>query len=619
MRPTDPLRRAIRLLEVPPRRVVAAVAAGAGSLGSAVALAAVSAWLIARASQMPPVMALTVAAVAVRGFGVSRGLLRYVERLWSHDVALRGMATLRTRVYERLAAADPATLVSLRRGDLLARVGADVDAVGDVVVRGLLPMAVAAVVGVLSSVLVGVFLPAAGIALALGLLVAGVVAPRLAHRAAQAAEDRSAQARADAAAAVLTLLDGAAEHQVAGRVDPLVAGLREAEGRLARAADDAARPAALGAALQPAATGAVVLAALLLGIPATTSGALAPVELAVVVLTPLAAFEAVAALPAAAVQVLRSRRAARRVMALLDAAGPGADGAAGQGGRTEGATSQGGRTGDPDRPETADRPAGGDDAGPAPVLRARGLACGWADAAPVVRGLDLDVAPGDGVVVVGPSGVGKTTLLLTLAGLLPPREGTVRVHGRDLAGRDLVGLPRDGVAPVVAYTPEDAHVFDTSVLENLRVARGDVTPDEAIRALATVGLGDWLAGLPDGLATTLGGGASRMSGGQRRRLLLARALLTRAPLLLLDEPTEHLDDDDGAAVLQGLLDGTLAPGRGVLVVTHRAPAASTASTVLRLGADGVEVLRARRAPGAPSSGEPRGTVPSRGPAAPVRG
>ncbi len=170
----DPLWRAVRLLEVDPRRVLGAVAAGAGGLGSAVALAAISGWLIARAAQMPSVAALSVAAVAVRLFGISRGVLRYVERLVSHDVALRGMATLRVRLYERLAEGTPAGLLALRRGDLLARVGADVDAVGDVVVRGLLPMAVAAVVGLGSAAAMAVFLPTAGLTLLACLLLAGV-------------------------------------------------------------------------------------------------------------------------------------------------------------------------------------------------------------------------------------------------------------------------------------------------------------------------------------------------------------------------------------------------------------------------------------------------------------
>ncbi|WP_199425133.1 thiol reductant ABC exporter subunit CydC [Actinotalea solisilvae] len=553
----DPLVRVVRLLDVDRRRVLAAVVAGTGSLGSAVALAAVSAWLIARASQMPPVMHLTIAAVTVRALGIGRGLLRYVERLVSHDVALRGMATLRARVYERLAAARVDRVVDLRRGDLLARVGADVDAVGDVVVRGLVPAGVAAGVGLGSVALVAAFLPAAGAALAACLVLAGVVAPWVAARAARAAEHRAARARTQVAALTMTLLDGADELRVAGRVPDLLARLRAADADVARATDAAARPAALAAALGPAATGLAVLSALLLGVPATVDGRLAAVELAVVVLTPLAAFEASGLLPAAAVQVLRSRDAAARLVGLLDAAG--------------------------DADAVDDVAAAAkmrEPAAPSPRLVASGLTAGRPGRPTAATGVDLELVRGRSIAVVGPSGAGKTTLLLTLAGLLPPVAGSARLDGRDVGD-----LPRGAAAAAVAVTTEDAHVFDTTVLENLRVARGDVTPDEARAALDAVGLGPWLAALPDGLGTTVGSGAARLSGGERRRLLVARALLSPAPLLLLDEPTEHLDAD-GDRLLVGLLDGTVAPGRGVVVVTHRTAALAAADEVIHVGERG---------------------------------
>lgn len=561
----DPLVRAVRLLGVDPRRVVAAVAAGSGALGSAVALAAVSAWLIARASQMPPVMHLTIAAVAVRTFGISRGVLRYVERLVSHDLALRGMATLRTRLYERLAAATPAHLLALRRGDLLARVGADVDAIGDVVVRGLLPAGVAVVVGGGSAVLLGAFLPAAGLALAVALVLAGLVAPWLAARGVRDVERRSAQSRAALTATAVTLVDGAAELTVAGRAPALLAELREHDAALAAQKDRGARPAAVAAALQPAATGLAVLAALLLGVPATTAGTLAPVELAVVVLTPLTVFEVTSLLPAAAVQLVRSRHAARRVLELLDATSPAMS-----------------------PPPTGQEPVPGPPP-PAARLVARGLACGWPGGPTVVEGVDLDVGPGRSVAVVGPSGTGKTTLLLTLAGVLEPRAGTVLLDGRPPAS-----LTRPEVARAVALTLEDAHVFDTTVLENLRVARGDVDADQARAALEAVGLGPWLTGLGHGLDTRTGADATAVSGGERRRLLLARALLSPARLLLLDEPTEHVhtggptDGDvlDDTALLRGLLDGTLTHGRGVVVVTHRLDALEAADEVIVLDAAG---------------------------------
>ncbi|RMI03593.1 thiol reductant ABC exporter subunit CydC, partial [Cellulomonas triticagri] len=233
----DPLWRAVRLLDVSPRRAVLAVLLGVLALGCAVALAATSAWLIVRASEMPPVLKLSVAAVGVRAFGIGRGLFRYLERLVSHDVALRGMARLRTTLYERLADGRPGATLALRRGDLLARVGADVDAVGDVVVRGLLPAAVAAVLGVGSAVAMGLFLPSAGITLAVCLLVAGVLAPWLAQRAARTTEAAASDARADMAATSLGLLEDASALAVQGRTAAELDRLRTADAALARATD----------------------------------------------------------------------------------------------------------------------------------------------------------------------------------------------------------------------------------------------------------------------------------------------------------------------------------------------------------------------------------------------
>lgn len=557
----DPLWQAVRLLEIRPSRALLAVLVGSVGLGSAVGLAAVSAWLIARAAQMPPLPVLYVAVVAVRTLGISRGVLRYVDRLVSHDLALRGMATLRERLYQRLAARDPAQLLALRRGDVLARVGSDVDAVGEVVVRGLLPMAVAAVLGGGSVVLLAAFLPAAGVSLAACYLLAAVVAPWWAVRAARTAEERSAAARAQVSATTMTLLDGAGELLVSGRVPLVLAELRRAERELARATDAAARPAAVAAAIGPLAIGLAVLASLVLGIPATTAGLLDPVELVVIVLTPLAAFEAAALVPDAAVTVLRSRRAAARVVELIGSDTP--------------CPETGGPRPRPSATSTG-RAADGDDG---PVLVAENLSCGWSGR-PVVSGITVQLTPGRRVAVVGPSGSGKTTLLLALAGLVAPLSGSVRLDDRPVHRLD-----RAEAAALVSLTTEDAHVFDTTVLENLRVARGDVTESEARAALHDVGLGTWLAGLPDGLDTVLGADAARISGGERRRLLLARALLSPARLLLLDEPIEHMDAD-GATLLTGLLDGTLAPGRGVLVVTHARAGLEAASEVIELDTAG---------------------------------
>ncbi|MET0315732.1 MAG: ATP-binding cassette domain-containing protein, partial [Rhodococcus fascians] len=173
------------------------------------------------------------------------------------------------------------------------------------------------------------------------------------------------------------------------------------------------------------------------------------------------------------------------------------------------------------------------------------------------------------IAVVGPSGVGKTTLLMELAGLVPSDS--------ELGDAELPGA---------RFFAEDAHVFETSILENLRVVRGDVDADQARAALTKVGLGDWLDQLPDGVDTTLVAGAASLSGGQRRRLLLARALLSDAPVLLLDEPTEHLDDVSGSDLIRRLLDrdgGLVDEDRTVVLVTHQLPPDTRADQVVDLG------------------------------------
>ncbi|WP_125777569.1 thiol reductant ABC exporter subunit CydC [Antribacter gilvus] len=559
----DPLRRVLPLLEVRPGKVAAAIALGTLALVCAIGLAAAAAWLVARASQMPPVLTLSVAVVSVRAFGIGRGVLRYCERLASHDVALRGMAALRANVYEALARSSAP--LTVRRGDLLARLGADVDDVGDVVVRALVPAGVALVVGLASVVLIGAFLPAAGATLAACLLLAGVAAPWLAARAAATVEVQGAAARGEVTALTLELLEDAAPLRVAGRFDDRLAALARADDRLTSVADAGARTTGLSALIGALAQGLAVVAAIALGVPAVLEGRLTPEELTVVVLTPLAVFEATAGLPAAAVQLHRSRAAAGRLLSLLGAGGSDVIGSSSHDRQLELPIMR--RTTDHARPDDGEPDHG------APLLQLTDVTAGWGDRV-VVAGISLTLGPGSVVALAGPSGVGKTTLLATAAGLIPPVSGTV-------------------ASPSALLVAEDGHVFDTTVLENLRVARGEVTPDEAREALLAVGLGGWLDALPDGLGTVLGSDAAAISGGERRRLLVARALLAPARVLLVDEPAEHLDAATADALVRTLAEHARSTGRAVLVATHRLTPLADVDEVLVLGPGEPATVRAR--------------------------
>jgi len=467
-------------------RLMLALVLGVLSLGSALALAGVSAWLITRAWQMPPVLDLSVAVVAVRALGISRGVLGYCQRLASHDTALPAAADTRETLYRRLAAAPADVAMRLHSGELVARIGASVDELSDVLVRAVLPIAVAALLSVAAVATIAAISPISSVVLALCLVIAGVAAPWLAALAASAAEDVAAQHHSGRDVAVMLALEHAPELRVSGRLDAVVAEADRRHRECGHATDRAAAPAALAAAAPTAAVGISVLGAVVAAIG--IADAVAPMTVAILMLLPLSAFEAITALPAAAVQLTRSRIAVRRLRDLTE---------------------------------------------PDSNMRTR----------PQVMPVALE--PGARLAVTGPSGSGKTTLLMAMA------ENPAKA----------------------AFFAEDAHLFATTVRDNLLVARGDATDDELRNALQRVGLGDWLDALPSGLSTVLVGGAAAVSAGQRRRLLLARALISTVPTVLLDEPTEHLDATDGSEVLTELLTpGALFPAeRAVVVATHHLP------------------------------------------------
>lgn len=539
------LRRCISMLQVSCSGFALSLLLGVGALGSAIALGGTAAWLIARASQQPPVMYLTVAATAVRLFGISRALARYLSRLASHRVALTGMDSLRGNLYDRLSEAPTATLTSLRRGDLMTRAGADVDEVGNVVVKTLLPALVAAIVGVGTVGVITIISPAAGIILAISLIVSGVIAPALIARSVRLAESQGADARTDIAATSLAILEGATELSMAGTLERARHSLSESEAALSAALARSARLSAFARGLDVCAMGAAVIGALLIGIPQTTSGTLAQVLLAVIVLIPLSSFEGVAELAPAASQLVRSAQAAQRICALLDDEVP-------------------------TKPHTIPE-------GPT-VIEARDLAIGWPGGPTLATGISLTLRPGSSLAVVGASGIGKTTLLATLTGVIPPKSGAALINGVPAWGAD-----RDQLTAHITMTAEDAHIFATTIYENLRVARASLTRDEASDLLTRAGLDEWIESLPEGMDTVIGSGGTTVSGGERRRLLMARALAAPAPVLAIDEASEHLD----AATADRLMETLLTPSadRATLVVTHRLSALDQADHVLVLAAD----------------------------------
>jgi ATP-binding cassette, subfamily C, bacterial CydCD len=529
-------------------RLALAAVLGVLAVASSVGLMATSGWLISRAWQQPPVLYLMVAVTATRAFGIGRAVFRYTERLLSHDAVLRILAELRVTTYRGLVRLVPSALGPPGRGDLLARIVSDIDALQDRYLRWLLPAVSAAAVSLAAVAFTGWLLPAAGAALAAGLLVAGVAVPALVSAVARRTERQLAPARGELSERVLGLLTGTAELTVAGALPARRAAVRDADARLTALAARSAAATALGGGLAALAAGLTVTAAAWLGAGAVTDGRLSGVWLATVVLVPLAAFEAVAGLPQAVQQRQRVARSAERVSEILNA--PAA-------------------VHEPERPASAP-------ASPFP-LRLRGLTARYPDAPrPALDGVDLDLTPGRRVAVVGASGSGKTTLAHCLLRFLDPATPGTYTLGPEAT--PATALDGDAVRRLVGLCAQDAHIFDSTIRENLRLAlpqaakawgSAPIDADEpALRAaLADARLLDWVDSLPQGLDTPVGEHGARLSGGQRQRLALARALLADFPVLVLDEPAEHLDLPTADALTADLLAAT--EGRAAVLITHR--------------------------------------------------
>jgi thiol reductant ABC exporter CydC subunit len=528
------LRRLAVLASTSRWRVALAVLFGATTVIFGAGLMGTAGYLISRAAEQPPILSLTLAVVMVRFFGIARPIVRYLERLASHDLAFRVLGNLRVRIFERIEPLAPAQLEGFRRGDLLARMVGDVDALQDLYLRGLSPPIVAVVAGGVLVVLAWVFLPAAAIIMTAGLLVGALVVPAVAGVLGRSAQRRTAGARAALTAELVDALLTAPDLAAYGRTDDALDRVREAEAELARLARRDATVGGFADGLMVLVVGVTMTAVLASAVAAAAAGQVERVYVAMLILLCMAAFEAVMPLPTAAQRLAGVEAAGRRIFALADR-----------------------------EPAVQDPPSPAPPPRAHPTLSVEGVELRYEpDSAAVLDGINLRLEPGRRVALLGPSGAGKTSLAELLVRFRDPTAGRITLDGVDL--RD---LQQEDVRRAVGLAGQDAHIFNSTIGENVRLAKPNASDEEVAGALRRARLWNWVASLPDGLDTLVGELGAALSGGQRQRLGIARVLLGGAPILVLDEPTAHLDGPTAEALVADILEE--AGDRTVLLITHR--------------------------------------------------
>lgn len=522
-----------------------------------VGLLALSSWFIASmaiAGLAGVLMDYTTAGAGVRALALGRAAGRYAERLVNHDVTFRILSALRVWFYERLEPLAPARLSWYRSGDLLSRIRADIDTLDDFYVRGVVPSIVAMLaVGCILPFLAH-FDPRLAVIDAAALAFAGVLLPLLLRLlSSRPGRERVAWA-SELRASIVEEVQGMAELVALGAAGAHAERIEEAGREMDRRQRTLSSLQGLGDAGIVATSALAVWAAAFLLVPVIGSGRLPRADMAMLTVLILASFETIMPLPGVMQRAGEMAAAARRLFQIIDA---------------EPAVAE------PIRPATI-YPGHPGQPIPGPVsLSIRDLRFRYAPEQPwVFDGLSLDIPAGGRLGIVGPTGVGKSTLVNVLLRFWDYEDGSVRIlagaDGRNTAGvngYDLRSIATEDVRRLFSVVPQAPYLFHASIRENLLIAPPPAGEEALSSALEIAQLTDFVASLPQGLETIVGETGKEISTGEMQRIAIARALLRDAPIYILDEPTEGLDDRTAALLLDAL--ARRLRGRTLIIISHR--------------------------------------------------
>ncbi len=523
------------------------------TIGSSVGLMAVSAYLISKAAIATDVTQLALAIAGVRLFALTRAAFRYGERYVTHLATFHILTSLRVWFYRAIEPLAPARLMQVHSGDLLARIGADIETLENFYVRVVVPPLTAVLVTALACAILGAFDGRLALVLAIFLALTGVALPWASRRLSRLAAETAIAACADLNAGLVDSIQGMADLVAFGQASAQQARVLAQSAAANQAQEKLAHVRGAATALAALFTGLAGLSVLALAIPLVGSGRIDGVYLALLPLTAIAAFEAVQPLAAAWQTLEASRAAAGRLFALID---------------TPPAVV--------DPPQPLPPPQD-------PVLAVQKLYFYYPNpdnsvnkqGQPVLNGASFEIHRGEWLAITGPSGAGKSTLAALLLRFWDVSPGTIFVGGADIRA-----YAADDVRDQIAYVAQAPYFFHTSIADNLSVAAPDASDDDLAAACRVAQIHDFVAALPEGYATLVGENGLQLSGGERQRLAIARALLKDAPIVILDEATANLDAVTAQQLWQALA-GAL-KGHSVLILDHGAAALAQADRILRL-------------------------------------
>jgi thiol reductant ABC exporter CydC subunit len=498
----------------------------AATMLSAVGLVSTGAWLISSAALMPPILVLQVAIVAVRFFGISRGVFRWSERVVSHDVALSGTTQLRVDLWKVAAKLGPLGVWRLRSSDALDRLTSDTDTLQDEVTRVRVPLFAAALSAVLLSLLQFLLLPLAGIVFAISFIVSGILIPKLITRIEIKIARAAISVRNQISADVFQAITNSNRLRILNLTDSHIAKIIENEKLRVGIESRASVWAGVSSALNGISSAGAVFVSLIAGVVAYNQGGLSGQMIAVVTLLPWASAEIVGTFSLSATARTRTTLANERISEFLHKSNPL----------------------EIDETKTLKQPN---------EMVLQDVAVGW-NGETIVSHLNFAVSRGEIIGIVGPSGSGKSTVASAILRLIP-HQGKISLDGVSIKQ---ISDYQHHVTALLQTT----YIFHTNVRENLRIANNAKTDADLLKVLTQVGLNNWFEKLEDGFDSMIGDSDRGLSGGEIQRIGIARTILSGASFILLDEPTEHLDSETAGEIWE-MIQRVFAD-KTVIVITH---------------------------------------------------
>lgn len=502
---------------------------------SGIALLTLSGWFISSCAIAGSVITFNfmLPAAQIRALAIIRTLGRYGERVVTHEATFRALANIRSWLFQQLIPLAPGRLSTLRSGDVLSRLTADVDALDALYLRLVAPVSIAAF-GMLGVALFLWFYSwQISLVTLVMLLIAAVWVPWLFNRLGQMHAERLVVLSTNFRIRQLELLQGLADLLAYQAYERFADVLAEVSTRMIATQRQNNRLTAISSALTLLLGQIALLIALTVAALAVVEGSLTGADAALVIFCVLAAFELVTPLPQAMQMLGKTQKAAQRIRQIAEMS----------------------PTVVQESP-VLDLPDGCD-------LRLDQVSFrynpqqNW-----LLDNISLDIPHGSKLAIVGPSGSGKTTLLHLLMRFIDPEQGDIQ-----LAGQPIKQLDPDAVLTRFGVLSQRSQLFAATIKENLLIAKPDANPLELDSAINAAGLQTFIQQLPNGINTWVGESGVKVSGGEARRIALARLYLKNAPILILDEPTEGLDSHTENEVFNAL--AKFSVDKTLIMVTHR--------------------------------------------------